>query len=104
MPFLIAVVPLAAFTVGGDGHFHALMLWFVVPTSVIGFALGLRVHGRRDIVVLGVAAIGVLAAAALFGHTALDPTFEVLVNVLASVALAAAHWRNFREVRRVHQH
>lgn len=104
MPFLIAVLPLAAFTVGGDGHFHTLMLWFVVPTSVIGFALGLRVHGRRDIVVLGVVAIGVLATAALFGHTAWDPTIEVLMNVLASVALAAAHWRNFREVRRVHQH
>jgi hypothetical protein len=104
MPFLIAVLPLAAFTVGGDGHFHSLMLWFVVPTSVIGFALGFRVHGRRDIVAFGVVAIGVLAAAALFGHIAWDPTVEVLVNVLASIALAVAHWRNFREVRRLHRH
>ena len=104
MPFVIAILPLAAFTVGGDGHFHSLMLWFVVPTSVLGFGLGLRVHKRLDIVLLGVVAIAVLAAAALWGHSAWDPSVEVLVNVAASVLLAAAHWRNFREVRRLHHH
>jgi hypothetical protein len=104
MPFVIAVLPLAAFTVGGDGHFHSLMLWFVVPTSVLGFGLGFRVHRRVDIVMLGAVAIAVLAAAALLGHSAWDPSVEVLVNVAASVVLAAAHWRNFREVRRLHHH
>jgi hypothetical protein len=104
MPFVIALLPVAAFTVGGDGHFHSLMLWFVVPTSVLGFALGFRVHRRTDIVLLGAVAIGTLAAAALFGHRAWDPSVEVLVNVAASVVLAAAHWRNFREVRRLHHH
>ncbi len=104
MPFVIAVLPLAAFTVGGDGHFHALMLWFVVPTSVLGFGLGARVHRRVDIVALGVAAIAVLAAAALWGHAAWEPSVEVFVNVGGSLLLAAAHWWNFREVRRVHRH
>jgi membrane protein implicated in regulation of membrane protease activity len=80
------------------------MLWFVVPTSVLGFGLGVRVHRRADIVALGALAIAALAAAAFWGHGAWDPTVEVLVNVGASVLLAAAHWRNFREVRRVHHH
>ncbi len=104
MPFVIALLPVAALTVGGDGHFHSLMLWFVVPTSVLGFGLGLRVHRRADIVVMGAIAIAALAAAALWGHRAWDPSVEVLVNVAASVLLAAAHWRNFREVRRLHHH
>ena len=104
MPFVIALLPVAAFTFGGDGHFHSLMLWFVVPTSVLGFGLGLRVHRRVDIVVMGAVAIAALAAAALWGHSAWDPSAEVLVNVAASVLLAAAHWRNFREVRRLHHH
>jgi hypothetical protein len=104
MPFVIALLPVAAFTIGGDGHFHSLMLWFVVPTSVLGFGLGLRVHRRADIVVMGGMAIGALAAAALWGHRAWDPSVEVLVSVAASVLLAAAHWRNFREVRRLHHH
>jgi hypothetical protein len=104
MPFVIAVLPVAAFAVGGDGHFHSLMLWFVVPTSVLGFGLGFRVHRRADIVGLGFVAIVTLAAAALWGHSSWDPSIEVLVNVAASVVLAAAHWRNFREVRRLHHH
>lgn len=104
MPFVIALLPVAAFAVGGDGHFHSLMLWFVVPTSVLGFALGLRVHGRADIVLFGAAAIAALAVVALWGHSVWDPSVEVVVNVTASLLLAAAHWRNFREVRRVHRH
>ena len=104
MPLVIALLPVAALTLGGDGHFHTLMLWFVVPTSVLGFGLGVRVHGRADIVAMGAVAIAALAAAALWGHSAWDPSVEVLVNVAASVLLAAAHWRNFREVRRLHRH
>jgi len=104
MPFVIALLPLAAFTVGGDGHFHTLMLWFVVPTSVLGFGLGVRVHHRADIVALGVAAIAVLATTALWGHAAWDPSVEVFANVGASILLAAAHAWNFREVRRLHRH
>jgi len=104
MPLVIAVLPVAAFTFGGDGHFHSLMLWFVVPTSVVGFGLGFRVHRRADIVLMGAVAVAVLAAAALWGHSAWDPAAEVPVNVVASVLLAAAHWRNFREVRRLHRH
>ena len=104
MPLLVAVLPLAAFTLGGDGHFHALMLWFVVPTSVVGLGLGVRVHRRLRIVALGALAVAVLATTALWGHAVWDPTVEVFVNVAASIALAAAHWRNFREVRRLHHH
>jgi hypothetical protein len=104
MPFVIALLPVTALVVGGDGHFHSLMLWFVVPTSIIGFGLGLRVHRRFEIVAFGALAIATLATVALWGHGAWDPSLEVVVNVAASVALAAAHWRNFREVRRVHHH
>jgi hypothetical protein len=104
MPFVIALLPVTALALGSDGHFHALMLWFVVPTSIVGLGLGVRVHRRFDIVALGVLAVAVLAAAALWGHTAWDPSVEAVVSVAASVALAAAHWRNFREVRRLHRH
>jgi hypothetical protein len=104
MPFVIALLPVTAFAFGGDGHFHSLMLWFVVPTSILGFGLGVRVHRRLEIVGLGAVAIAALAAAALWGHSAWDPSVEVLVNVAASIVLAAAHWRNFREVRRLHHH
>jgi hypothetical protein len=104
MPFVIALLPVAALTIGSDGHFHALMLWFVVPTSILGFGLGVRVHGHFDSVALGAIAIAGLAAAAVTGHETWDPSVETLVNVGSSVLLAVAHWRNFREVQRAHRH
>ena len=104
MPLVIALLPVAALTFGGDGHFHALMLWFVVPTSIVGLGLGVRVHRRFGIVALGAFAVVVLAMVALWGHAAWDPSVEVGVNVEASAALAAEHWRNSREVCRLHHH
>jgi hypothetical protein len=104
MPFVIASGLVAALTLGGDAHFHELMLWLVVPTSVAGFALGYRLHRETRIVAIGAAAVAVLALAALWGHDAWGRTFETAANVAASLVLAYAHWRNFREVRRVHRH
>ena len=104
MPLLLALLPVAAITFGDNAHFHSVMLWLVVPTSVVGFAMGFRVHRRPGIVAAGGAAVVVLAAAAVWGHTAWNPAAETAITVLASLALAAAHWRNFREVRRLHRH
>jgi hypothetical protein len=104
MPLIIAVLPIAVLSGADDAHFHALMLWLVVPTSAFGFALVFRVHRRGAIVGFGTAAVIVLAIAALWGHNAWDRSFEVAVSVLASLALATAHWLNFRDVRRLHRH
>jgi MerC mercury resistance protein len=104
MPLLVAILPIAAVAFGTDAHFHALLLWLVVPTSAIGFTLGFRVHHLAGVVALGAAAVGVLAVVAVWGHGAWAPATEVTVNVVASLLLASAHWRNFREVRRLHRH
>ena len=104
MPLLIAALPVLAVAFGTDGHFHALMLWFVVPTSALGFGFGYRVHRMAGIVAAGAAAVLVLALVALWGHEHWNRTVEVGVNVTASLLLAGAHWRNFREVRQRHRH
>lgn len=104
VPFVVAVLPIAAITLADDSHFHALMLWLVVPTSAVGFGLGFRVHRRWGIVAFGAAAAAALAAAAILGHAYWSEGAELAVSVAASLALAGAHWLNFREVRRLHHH
>ncbi|MGD8340780.1 MAG: MerC domain-containing protein [Gammaproteobacteria bacterium] len=104
VPVVVAILPIAAVSFGEDQHFHALMLWLVVPTSLVGFLLGYRLHGRSGLVVLGAAGVAVLAAAATWGHTTWSETIEVTVSVAGSLLLATAHWLNFREVRRCHRH
>jgi hypothetical protein len=104
VPVLIAVLPVVAVAWGSDAHFHSLMLWLVVPTSAVGFALGYRVHRQAGLVALGAAAVVALAIAALWGHAVWTPAIETLASVAASLVLAYAHLRNFREVQRVHRH
>lgn len=103
IPLLVAVLPLAAIGLG-VGHFHGLMLWLVVPVSALGFALGLRVHRRWDVVGIGVSAVVLLAIAGIHGHDAWPAAVEAGVSIVASLILARSHWINFREVRRLHRH
>jgi hypothetical protein len=104
VPVVVALLPVLALSSGNDGHFHALMLWFVVPTSLLGFAFGYHAHRGKAIVLMGAAGIAVLAFVALRGHAIWSTATETVVNVAASVLLATAHWRNFRAVRRAHAH
>lgn len=104
VPVLVAILPVAAVTLGEDQHFHGLMLWLVIPTSVAGFGMGFRVHRRAGIVLLGAAGIVVLILAAIYGHEVWRTDVEVAVSVVGSLLLGGAHWLNFRAVRRCHQH
>ncbi len=45
-----------------------------------------------------------LAAAAVYGHSAWTETVEVIVSVIGSLVLGGAHWLNFKAVRRCHRH
>jgi hypothetical protein len=65
VPLLVALLPVAAVSLGEGQHFHGLMLWLVIPTSVAGFGMGFRVHRRAGIVLLGAAGIVVLILAAI---------------------------------------
>lgn len=104
VPVLVAVLPIAAISIGDGQHFHGLMLWLVVPTSFFGFWLGYRIHGRSGVIVLGAAGVAILTAAAIWGHSAWTEAIEVTVSVGGSLLLASAHWLNFREVRQCHRH
>lgn len=104
VPVLVAVLPIAALSFGDSQHFHGVMLWLVVPTSLVGFLLGYRLHHRLGVVAVGAVGIMILAAAANWGHASWTEAVEVTVSVFGSLILAAAHWRNFREVRRCHRH
>ena len=104
IPFVVAVLPIAALSFGNSEHFHGVMLWLVVPTSFVGFLMGLRLHHRKEIVLLGAAGVFVLGAAAIYGHQSWSELTEVTVSVAGSLLLAAAHWLNFRAVQRCHRH
>lgn len=104
VPLVVAILPIALVAFGAETHFHALMLWVVVPTSLAGLLLGVRLHRRKEIVAIGVLGVIVIAVAALVGHDAWAHWLEIAVSVVGSLILTLAHWYNFKEVRRCHHH
>jgi prepilin signal peptidase PulO-like enzyme (type II secretory pathway) len=104
VPVLVAMLPIAALTFGSNGHFHELMLWVVVPTSLAGLFFGVRVHKRKEIVVVGTLGMLLIAIAALVGHDSWSRWLEISVGIVGSLVLALAHWNNFKAVRRCHHH
>jgi hypothetical protein len=104
IPLAAMLLPVAAVAAGSSNHFHQLMLWLVVPISIVGIGLGVRIHRKLGIVVLGLVGLLILAFASLRGHGAWPEALEVSVSVGASALLGVAHWLNFKEVRRLHQH
>lgn len=102
--FVVTALPVAAVRFGDDAHFHWLMIWIVVPTSVAGLYLGYRYHRRIEIAALGVLGMSILAGAATVGHDQWSEYLETLVSVSGSLLLAGAHWFNFNEVRNQHRH
>ena len=104
IPILVAGLPLAALSFADSGHLHELMMWLIVPVSIVGLALGHRIHAEAGIVAIGFCGVIVLAAAAVFGHGIWPETIEVLVTVAGSLTLATGHWLNFSAVRRLHRH
>lgn len=104
VPLVVAVLPLAALGLGNESHFHAVMLWLVVPISVIGLVMGYREHNRAAIVAAGIVGMAVVSLAAILGHGQWPISIEVLVSLIGSLLLAGAHWANFAVVRKVHVH
>jgi len=83
-----------------DEHsFHAILLWFIVPISLVALSIGCWQHKDKTIVVLGVLGLGILIATGLSGHTYFDPMAERLLTILAGLILAIAHLRNFKICR-----
>ena len=104
VPLVVAILPIAVLGFGGESHFHAVMLWLVVPISVVGLIMGYRIHDRPGIVALGMLGLIVIAIAAIRGHGHWPVLAEVVVSILGSLMLTSAHWTNFVLVRKLHVH
>ena len=104
VPLVIAVLPIAVLGLGAESHFHAAMLWLVVPVSVVSLIMGLREHHRAKIAVAGMLGLAVIAYASMVGHGQWPFSIEIVVSLVGSVLLAGAHLANFVVVRKVHVH
>jgi len=100
MPVILSVFP-SSFTIFfQDERFHQLMVWFVIPSSLIAVFIGCRQH--KDLKVLIGASLGlaIIVLTALFGHDYLGEQGEKIATVIGAILLAASHIRNYKLCRK----
>ena len=104
IPIAIVAFPVLATTALGDAGFHTVLLWFILPTSLIALGLGCRAHRDLRVFGYGLIGIGFILVAAVFGHDVLDLTGERGVTMVGSAFLILSHIRNQRLCNHDHCH
>lgn len=99
MVTLLPIISLSAFV--EDLLFHKLMLWLVLPTSVIALFLGCRKHKQWLIPATGALGMAILIAVAFFGHDWFGLTGEKIATSVGGLVLALSHYFNFRACQSV---
>lgn len=99
-PVALVALPVLAGSLVGDEEFHRLMLWLILPSSMVALTLGCRRHKDVGVLVAGAGGLSILALTALAGHQSVGERGEKLLTVLGAVVLAAGHMRNYRLCRR----
>ncbi len=100
LPALVVVFPLLSGFAEDDAWFHQLLLFFIIPISVVALVLGFRRHRATIVLVLGTAGIAILTLVALHGHDILGITGERWATTAGGLTLAAGHIINMARSRR----
>lgn len=102
LPALLTLLPIFSSSILVDDElFHKLMLWLVLPTSIVALFLGCRQHKRLSIILCGVIGMSILIAVAFFGHELFGITAEKIATSIGGLILAAAHFLNYRACQSV---
>ena len=101
LPLLLGFFPAVGATFFGEESFHVLLLWCVIPLSMISLLIGCRKHKDKFVATLGVAGLTLLSLAAFFGHEFLGEYGERSATLLGAIIIAGGHMRNYALCRRV---
>ena len=96
LPIVLTALPIFNITLLGESAFHAIMLLFILPVSVVALTIGCRQHRDRPTLLLGITGLAILTVMALFGHDLIGLTGERLITSAGGIVLAMAHIQNYR--------
>ena len=99
LPVLLTIAPITQTGLLDEQTFHLVLLWFILPVSLIALGIGCRQHKDLLILLLGGIGLSLLLFAGLVGHAVLSPAAERVITIAAGLILAAAHLRNFKICR-----
>lgn len=99
LPFMLSVFPAVGTTIFGQESFHALLLFLVVPLSVIALTLGCKQHKNIFVPLMGLAGLTTLIFTALFGHDTFGHDGERIATLVGASVIASSHLFNYKLCR-----
>jgi hypothetical protein len=100
LPQIVGLFPLLGASILGHQQFHQVLLFLVLPTSVIGLGLGFRRHHKYYTLVTGAIGVAMLVAISLIAHDLVDSATEIIIASVGGLIVAASHILNFIETRK----
>lgn len=94
-PVLLLTFPLLGHSMLTDELFHQLLLWVIVPTSVLAVVLARLSQPDTPVLLLVASGMVVLFIAAFWAHDHAERWIDTALSLLGGVLLAVGHIRNF---------
>jgi hypothetical protein len=94
-PIAIVLLPAFGAIFLEDERFHFVLLFLVLPTSLLALTIGCRKHLRVEIALIGLAGLLILFSVVIIGEESLGKFGEKATTVFGALIIAFAHIRNF---------
>jgi len=94
LPIIILFFPAISASIFGSEDFHSLLLYFIIPSSVIALTLGCNMHGKFYVYFYGIIGITILICASIFGHDYLGETGEIILTLIGTGIITFGHFKN----------
>ena len=98
-PILLAFAPSLLALPVADEKFHAVLIFLILPASIVALTLGCRRHGDMSVFHWGCSGLIVLLGTLLLGHDLLGDSGEKIMTVFGSGLVVVGHVLNFRSCR-----
>ena len=94
LPIAVIFLPSISATFLGTENFHKILLYFVIPSSIIALSLGCKMHGKYEVYSYGFFGIGALLFASFFGHDYLGEVGEIFLTLIGAGIVSLGHYKN----------
>ena len=98
-PILLAFAPSLLALPVADEKFHAVLIFLILPASLVALTLGCRRHGDMSVVYWGCGGLVVLLGTLVLGHDLMGDAGEKIMTVFGSGLVVIGHTLNFRACR-----
>ena len=97
LPLILVMFPSVILATLSDELFHQIMLFAILPVSLITLTIGFTHHKDKSVLAIGLLGLTFLTGTAFVDHDVMGEWAEIGFTVLGSAIIAYAHFRNTRK-------